>query len=198
MKKIVVAVCTFVLAGSTFAVAAPGFAGKKIVSQIVKGPATVTLSGAKVSVPQGQTILLGQRDNGSLVIRGNNLNNIQVNETVLSTNGRSIVSYQPNTNVVYLNKGKSLTVTDASSNVATVAEGGAVSATNATINSNTTKEMKEVAKAEAQAVVEEGIVSQEETLPAFVASTETSSAASEQASQNVEETEKTLSPSAPR
>ena len=198
MKKIVAAVCTLVLLGSTFAVAAPGFAGKKIKnSQIVqaKQDTTVTMGSSKVFVPKGQTIILGQRDNGSLVIRGNNLNKVQVNGTSLSTDGYSIISYQPATHIVYLNKGESLTVADPAGQVATVAQGGAVSTTNAAINSTTAATMKEAAKAEAQAAVEEGLISEEDAVPAFVAATETSSAANEQAVQDVEET---LSPSAPR
>ncbi len=195
MKKIVVAVCALVLLGSTFAVAAPGFSGKKISSKIVQGATTTTYNGVAIKVPQGKTILLGQRDNGSLVIRGNSLNNIQVNGTALSTTGYSILSYQPSTNTVYLNKGDSLTVTDPAGRVATVTQGGAVSTTDATINSNTVDSMKEAAKAEAKAAVEEGVISEEDALPAFVAATETSSAATEQSVQDVEET---LSPSAPR
>ena len=199
MKKIVLAVCTFVLLGSTFVAAAPGVVGKKIMSQIInakQAAQTVEVAGSKIFVPKGQTIIVGQRSNGSLVIRGNDLKEIQLNGSTISTNGYSIVSYQPTSNIVFLDRGESLTVVDPAGVPATVTEGGAVSAVNATVNTETSAELKEQAKAESAQVTE--AIGEVLDVPAFVDATETSSAASEQAAQDVEETEKTLSPSAPR
>ena len=89
-----------------------------------------------------------------------------------------------------------MTVTDPLGNTATVENEGAIATNNATINSNTIAELNEQAKAETTQVAEE--LGEAMELPAFVAATATSSTAAEQATQNVEETEKTLSPSAPR
>lgn len=197
MKKIVVAVCTFVLLGSTFAFAAPGFAGKKISnSQLIQAQkdTTVDFAGSKIFVPKGQTIIVGQRDNGAIVVRGRNLHDVKLNNATLSSNGNTVLSYYPTSNIAFLHRGESLTVTDTLGHTATVAQDGAISTTNASINSDTVAELKEQAAAEAVAAAEElGEVLEE--VPAFVASTETSSAATEQAAQDVEET---LSPSAPR
>lgn len=90
-----------------------------------------------------------------------------------------------------------MTVTDVAGHSSTVAENGAISTTNAAINSDTVAEIKAQAEAEAeQAAVE--LAEYLEEVPAFVAQTEPSSAATEQAAQNVEESENVLSPSAPR
>ena len=180
MKKIVVAVCMSVLLGSTFAVAAPGFAGQKITnSKIVQArkDTTVDFAGSKIFVPQGQTVIIGQLSDGSIVIRGLNLNNVQINNSRLSTQGFSIVSYQPTSNVAFLNKGESMTVTDPAGVTATVAENGAISTVDATVTSETVPELKAQAQAQVAAVAE--ALEEGEALPAFVAATETSSAASE-------------------
>lgn len=198
MKKIV-AVSMLVLLGSTFVAAAPGFAGTKIAnSQLIQATqdTTVNFAGSKVFVPKGQTIILGQRSNGAIVIRGRNLQGVKLDNAAISTQGNTVVSYYPSSNVAFLNRGETMTITDALGRTATVDQSGAIATNDAAVNSNTVEAIQEQAKAEAaQAAAELGDVTE---LPAFVASTETSSAASEQASQNVEETEKTLSPSAPR
>ena len=194
MKKIVVSVLSLLFVGATFAVAAPTTGANKISSQILQGPTTVTISGTKVSVPQGQTIILGKRADGSLVIRGANLENIKINDATVSTTGYTVLSYRPSSNVAFLNQGQKLEIVDGNGQAATVEQGGAISATDAAVNSNTVAALKEAAKAEAQAAVKEGIISEGESLPAFVAATEESSAATEQATQDVEET---LSHSAP-
>lgn len=198
MKKIVVAVCMAVLLGSTFAVAAPGFAGKKISnSKLVYATqnTTVDMAGAKIFVPKGQTIILGQRENGSIVVRGRNLQGIKLNNATLSTKGNTVLSYYPSSNIAFLHRGEAMTITDPLGNTATVANEGAISTKNANVNSNTVKELKEQAKVETAQVAEE--LGEEMELPAFVAATVTSQAAAEQATQNVEETEQTLSPSTP-
>ena len=199
MKKIIAVVGAVLMLGGTFAAAAPAaaFSGKKMMKgQLVdatKKEMTVTFAGSKIFVPAGQTVILSQRENGSLVIRGNNLNNVTVDGTALSTQGYTVLSYQPASHVVFLNKGQSLTVTDPKGVPATVAEGGAVSTTNAAINSNTVEELKAQAQVEAQqAAAELGDILE---LPAFVAQTTPSEEAIGQA---VEDVEETVSPSAPR
>lgn len=195
MKKLVATVCTLVLLGSTVAMAAVGFTGKKIAnSKIVQGEAVVTYAGTTVAVPQGQTIILGQRENGSIVIRALNLNNVEVNGAKMSTRGYTVLSYQPNRDVAFLNRGELLTVSDRAGHTASVEQGGAISTVNAEVNSNTVEAMKEAAAKEAQEAAVE-LADEVAEVPAFVAATETTSAATEQAVQDVEET---LSPSAPR
>ncbi len=197
MKKLIAVVSALLFAGSAFAVAAvPSLTATKIKnSKLVQGPVVTNIDGTKVSVPQGQSVIVGKRDNGSIVVRGLNLNNVKINDASVYTKGYTIMSYQPGSQVAFLNKGEALTITDAAGRSSTVGQGGAVSAKNAEVNSNTAAEMKEMAKEEAKAAVEEGIISEEDVLPAFVAATETSATAVEQAVQNVEDT---LSPSAPR
>ena len=199
MKKIVATVCTFVLLGSTLAVAAPGFAGKKITnSKLVQAvqDTTVNFAGSKFFVPKGQTVIFGQRENGAIVIRGRNLQNIKLDDATLSTKGNTVLSYYPSSDIAFLHRGESMTVTDAFDHTATILQEGAISTDNATINSNTIAELKEQAKEEAALVAAE--LGETIEVPAFVAATDPTSAATEQATQNVEETEKTLSPSAPR
>ena len=199
MKKIAVAVCMAVFLGSTFAVAAPGFAGKKIRnSKLVQATkdTTVDFVGVKVFVPQGQTVILGQRENGSIVVRGLNLKGLKFNDATLYTDGYTVMSYYPSSNIAFLHRGNTMTITDPSGNTATVANEGAIATNNANINSNTVAALREQAKEESTQVAQE--LGEDIALPAFVAQTATSEAAAEQATQNVEETESTLSPSTPR
>ena len=98
--------------------------------------------GTPIFVPKGQVLLLGERPNGSIVIRGLNMDQIKVGPGTFSTEGYSVVSYQPKTNVVYLNRGKWLTLKDPHGETATVHEKGAILATNAKINSNTLEDMR--------------------------------------------------------
>ena len=196
MKKIVAVVCTLVLLGSTFAVAAPGFAGKKITSQIVdakQSSKTVEVAGSKIFVPKGQTVLLGQRENGAIVVRGRNLKDVKLNNASLSSKGNTVLSYYPSSNIAFLHRGDWMTISDPFGNSATVEQDGAISTQNATINSNTVATLKEQAKAETEQVAQE--LGETMKLPDFVAATASSPDAYEQATQNVEDT---LSPSAPR
>ncbi len=194
MKKLVAAVCTLVLLGSTFAVAAPGFSGKKIKnSKIVQGT-TVNYEGTTIEVPQGQTVIVGKRDNGYIVLRGLNLENVKINGSSVYTKGYTILSYDPASNIAFLNKGEELTIIDRDGHSATVEQGGAISTADARINSKTVKEMQDAARAEAQAAVEEGLITEEDVIPAFVAATTPSETAIEQ---TVEDVEDTLSHSAP-
>ncbi len=197
MKKMIAVVGALLLASSTFAVAAvPSLTATKIKnSKLAQGPVVVNMDGTRISVPQGQTVIIGKRDNGSIVVRGLNLNNVKINDASVYTKGYTIMSYRPGAQVAFLNKGEALTVVDAAGRSSTVGQGGAISAKNAEVNSNTATEMKEMAKEEAKAAVEEGIIAEEDVVPAFVAATATSPAAVEQTVQNVEDT---LSPSAPR
>lgn len=193
MKKVTAVLIAACCLGATFAVAAP--AKKKFVrSHILQGQTVTRYEGVKLGIPQGQTVLVGRRDNGSLVLRGKNLRNIQIEDTYLSTDGYSIVSYQPASHVVFLNKGNSMTVTDPAGRTGTVAQNGAISTTNAAVTSDTAANLKAAAEQEAKDVVVE-LGEELNEIPAFVEAAATTSAATEQAAQNVEDT---LSASAPR
>ena len=82
MKKLIAVVGALLFAGSTFAVAAvPSLTATKIKnSKLAQGPVVVNMDGTKISVPQGQTVIIGKRDNGSIVVRGLNLNNVKIPE----------------------------------------------------------------------------------------------------------------------
>lgn len=200
MKKIVV-VCALFLLGSTLAVAAPGLSGKKITnSQIVQATqdTTVNIAGTDIFVPKGQTVILGQRENGAILMRGADLRGVKINGASISTKGFSILSYRPNTQVVFLHRGEYLTVTDAQGRTSTVGKNGAISTANASINSDTVAKMKEEAIEETKEVEEIlGLEDDGAGVPAFVAATATSAASYELASQNIAEAESEMSPSTP-
>ena len=149
--------------------------------------------GVQVVVPQGQTIVLGQRSDGLVVVRGNNLSGVQIDNATVSTKGYSVFSVEPQNNILFLNSGSELTLMDAKGRSSSITAGQAISADNATITSETAPALQAAAAAEAVAVSETELT----TVPSFVADAETSSTASEQATQDVIETEEVLSPSAP-
>ena len=138
---------------TTLAVAAPAkSAGKIKNTKIVQATQDLKLNylGTPISVPRGQVLLLGERPNGSIVIRGLNMDQIKVGPGTFSTEGYSVVSYQPKTNVVFLNRGKWLTLRDPQGETATVQEKGAILATNAKVNSNTLEDLRIAAQQDAE------------------------------------------------
>lgn len=183
---------------------------------------TVTYAGVKVFVPQGSTVILGQDGNGAVVVRGKNVSGVKINNATVSFPGAAVLSVNPQSNVITVNRGDQVSVTDGNGRTAVLSQGASVSALDVRVsatseNSQATakmqkavaKEQKKIAKEEAKAAKADAktqtspSATQEATdtateLPAFVASTVVSSAASEQAAQNVEETEKTLSDAAAR
>ncbi len=163
-------------------------------TRIVQALQTTTLkyAGVNITVPQGRTVILGQRSDGSIVIRGKDLSNIQIGDSIISTQGYSVFSVEPQSNVVFLNRGTELTLQDPAGTTATIYPGQAVSADNAAVTSETAPALQAAAAQEAAAAA-----ALAEEVPAFIAESETSSTASEQATQDVTETEETLSPSAP-
>lgn len=195
MKKSVAVLVAFFLAGTTLAVAATAkSAGQIKNTKIVQANQDLTLNyfGTPIFVPKGRTIILGQRPNGSIVIRGLNIDSVKVGPGTFSTEGYSVVSYQPKNNVIFLNRGNWLTLTDPHGERATVKEKGAILATNAKINSDTVEELaKEGQKDAAQAVSD----LQNDGDASLLANGFEENLAAQQAVQDVEET---LSPSAPR
>ena len=192
MKKVIVLFVACFL-GATLAVAASTQNVGKIKNPKIvqaKENSSFMYAGANFFVPKGQALLLGQRENGSIVIRGFNIDNLQVDDSSISAQGYSVLSYQPTTHVVFLNRGESMTVTDPSGVSSSVAQHGAISTTNAAINSDTVAQMKAAAQREAALAEQEF-----NDTPAFVNELATTTSAREQAAQDVEET---LSPSSPR
>lgn len=197
MKKIVVLfgiVCLGALAAT--AKAAP----KKITisnTRIVQPAQKLSFNygGVQMVVPQGQAILLGQRSDGAVVVRGHNLSGIQVGNSLVSTQGYSVFSIDPKNNVVFLNRGTELTLQDPAGTTATIYPGQAVSAENAAVTSETAPALQ--AAAQKEAAVSAEVIGAADELPDFVAQSAMTSAAAEQAERDVIETEEVLSPSAP-
>ncbi len=191
MKKLM-AVCAVLLMGSFLTATAATQSKNLIKSRLVQATQNTTFDyqGNTIFVPKGQTVIVGQRENGSLVLRGLNFQRLKINDSVISTQGYSIISYQPTSQVVFLNRGEQMTVTDAHGVTSSVAERGAISTVNAKVTSDNVAELKAAAEQEALAAEAELTA-----MPTFVSETATTSTANEQAVQDVEET---LSPSAPR
>ena len=137
---------------------------------------TVTYNGVKIFIPKGVKVTVKQAANGDVTVEGSNFAGVKINNATVNATGNASFSVNPSTQVITVNQGY-ITVTDPNGKTAGVAKGASVSA-------------KNVVQASAAA-------SSADEVPAFVAATAVSSTVSEQATQNVYETE-TLSPSAPR
>lgn len=210
MKKLIAVLFAVFFAGTTLAVAATAKKSAGKIKNTAIAQATGDLKfkylGTPIFIPKGQTVLLGERPNGAIVIRGLNMDQIQVGPGTFSTEGYSIVSYQPETNVIFLNRGKWLTLRDPHGQTATVQEKGAILATNAKINSNTVEDLRRAAQKDAEQVSDDlnGNTSKSSAdttnnmpvaeLPTSAAANVLESIVSEQATRDIEDT---LSPSAP-
>ncbi len=196
MHKIViamVAVLTFVAAlPVTVSAKSTGTIKKTRIVQATKDT-SLTYGGVKVFVPAGQTIVLGQTENGAIVVRGQNLQGVKIGDGTVSADGLVVLAVWPDTRVVSVSRGTGVKVTDANGRTAELSQGASVYMRDIRLPAvPTVQEITKPAAAvsNAPAAEVEGF-----QLPSFVADMETSSAASEQAVQNVEDT---LSPSAPR
>lgn len=136
---------------------------------------TVTYNGVKVFIPKGVKVTVKQAANGDVTVEGSNFTGVKINNATVHATGNASFSVNPNTQLITVNQGY-ITVTDANGKTAGVAKGATVSAKN---------------------VLQTSANTASEEVPAFVAETAVSSTASQQATQNVYESE-TLSPSAPR
>ncbi|MBP5429436.1 MAG: hypothetical protein J6Y25_00895 [Elusimicrobiaceae bacterium] len=215
MKKIVALVVGLVLTGATFVFAAT----QKAAPRVIKSTQDTTLNyaGVEIFVPAGQAVVLGQDDNGSVVVRGSDMNGVRIGEASISSNGPATVSYVPQAGIVMVHSGNGVLVTDPDGRTAELSQGAAVTARDIRIPAGPTleslrirvegraavltntlplqKEQKKPAKQEAQyPLMDEN----ENWIPAFVAESEIPSAAYEQAERDVLETEGVLSTSAPR
>ena len=209
MKKIAVCIIGMLCLGATFVAAQA--ANKVTNTRILQATkdTTITYAGVKIFVPAGQTVVVGQTTSGNIILRGQNLQGVQVGEGTLSARGPVLLTVQPDTQVIRVVQGNNVQVTDGNGRVAEISAGAAVSAKDirADVGSMlpatvvTVVAQEEVVAAPQQAAKPVVVAEQVEEddsfeLPAFVAATSsTSQAAAEQAVQNVEDT---LSPSAPR
>ena len=190
MKRVIVFVLGIILLGALQVMAAPSGVSNKISNtRIVQATkdTTVTYGGIKIFIPAGQTLILGQDNKGNIVVRGQNVSGVKIGQGTIEAQGPIVLSVQPKTQVIMVYQGEAVRVTDGHKRTAVVSKGESVSAKHVRVVS--------VQQTEVASVSSEG-VSMEETIPAFVAQTASSQAASEQATQDVEET--VVSPSAPR
>ena len=210
MKKIVLLWVSFFVA--TVAVA-QGFA-KVTNTRIVQATkdTTVTYAGVKIFVPQGKTVILGQNENGSVVLRGQNVSGVKINNATVSFPGTAVLSINPQNNVVLVSRGEQVSITDGNGRTAVLSQGASVSTLDVRVaglaaeNPQVTGKTQKTTKAKGTKTSTQTKVaqpSQEGTdtvteLPAFVAQSVISSSASEQAAQDVKETEETLSNSSAR
>ena len=210
MKKIAVCIISMLCLGATFVAAQT--ANKVTNTRILQAAkdTTITYAGVKIFVPAGQTVVVGQTTGGNIILRGQNLQGVQVGEGTLSARGPVLLTVQPDTQVIRVVQGNNVQVKDGNGRVAEISAGAAVSAKDirADVGSMlpatvvTVAAQEEVVAVPQQTAAKPVVVAAEQVeeddsfeLPAFVAATSTSQAAAEQAVQNVEDT---LSPSAPR
>lgn len=189
MKRVIVFVLGITLLGALQVIAAPSSVSNNVSNtRIVQATkdTTVTYGGIKIFIPAGQTLILGQDNKGNVVVRGQNVSGVKIGQGTIEAQGPIVLSVQPKTQVIMVYRGESVRVTNGQ-HTAVISKGESVSAKHVRVVSSQ--------QAEVASVSFEG-VSTEETIPAFVAQTASSQAASEQATQDVEET--VLSPSAPR
>ncbi len=191
MKKIVVLLTGFILLGVSLASAAPATPTKKILNPRVVSAVkatTITYQGAKIFIPAGTTLMLGTYEDGSIVIRGMHIDGVKVDNGTIIAKGPVVLSVHPATQVITVTRGEDVKVLDTNGRMAALSAGASISLADIR---TTVAPVEEVTDSKRQEAVEY------DDLPAFVADTQTDSVASEQATQDVIETEEVLSPSAP-
>ncbi len=213
MKKILVMLFALSLLGATQVVAAANNETAKVSNtRIVKADKDTNLTYGKVKffVPAGQALVLGQVDNGSVLVRAARLEGVKIGKATIDSKLPVALYVDPATNAVIVDQGKDVQLVDKDGRTAVMSQGAAVSGEdirvsvprsflvtlplswqtkvqlvtpNPTDNNNTNQP---VVTYEAEA----------ETYPNFLSDDEVlSSTAYEQAVQDVENS---LSPSAPR
>ena len=206
MKKIAVCIIGMLCLGATFVAAQA--ANKITNTRILQATkdTTITYVGVKIFVPAGQTVVVGQSGNGSIILRGQNLQGVQVGQGTLSARGPVLLTVQPDTQVIRVVQGNNVQVTDGNGRTAEISAGAAVSAKDIRAEVGSMLPTTVVTVVAEEEVVTEPQktdskpveVEQEERefeVPAFVAATSASETSIEQSVQNVEDT---LSPSSPR
>ena len=196
MNKILLLVLVFLSINSVYAVAAPT---QKIVqathTRVVQATQNTALNygGVNVFIPRGQTVILGQQSDSSVVVRGHQLLGIKLGGATLFSRGPASVSFNPTSHIITVNYGD-VHITDTLGNTTLVSRGMSVSA------KDVRKEIKIRKKAPRKKHVD--YLDDEQTLPTDEFVNERILGASyRQATQDLQETlayeEETLSPSAP-
>lgn len=196
MKKVVLFVLGFMLINTGFVHTAPAKTIKVINKRFIqatKEDITVPYAGIRVFVPVGQAIILGQLIDGTVVIKGRNLNGVQLNDTIISSRGESILNYQPRTQRLEVTYGANVTVQDPNGRMAVLSQGAAITASDIRTKATGTPQVLTVKTSTATQPQQPETSGNE--LPNFIAEAEISNAVSEQASQDVKETETILSQS---
>ena len=103
MKKIVVLLISLFVATVAMAQASTKVTKTRIV-QATKDT-TVTYAGVKIFVPQGKTIVLGQNADGSVVLRGQDISGVKINDATVSFQGTAVLSVNPQSNVITVTRG---------------------------------------------------------------------------------------------
>ncbi len=197
MKKIILLLTGFILFTAICVKAAPTGKLNKIHNSRVVSVAkdtTMTYAGIKIFIPAGHTLILGQADDGSIIIRGLNLNGVKVGDGTISAPGSVLLSVQPDTQVITVNRGTDVKIQDANGRTASLSAGASISAADIRTSTASVTGGNPTTAASVDTNHQEAVTGD---IPAFVAESETNSAASEQATQDVVETEEVLSPSAP-
>lgn len=211
MKKIIVVLFAMSLLGITQGWAASNNVNPKITNtRIVKADKDTTLTYGKVKffVPAGQAMILGQVENGSVLVRAAKLEGVKIGKATVDSKSPVALYVDPATNAIIVDQGKDIQVTDKEGRIARLSQGAAVSGNDIRtsvprsflvtlplswqtktqfVNPNNNKNKNSNTNT---------ISTQEgDTYPDFLAENEINSAAYEQAVRDVEDT---LSPSAPR
>ena len=200
MKNAIVWTVVLVLSVSSLVASPIKISDTRIVQ--AKKDTTLTYAGVKIFVPVDQVIILGTHPDGSVGVRGQDIQSVKVGSGTFTSRGEVAFVFHPKEQIVFVQKGE-LMVTDGKGYTDQFSAGVFVSVQDIRSTVIPTLGEKEITtagkpmKKGSFAKSEEAQDAAQDMLgvPFFVASTATSSAASEQAAQDAEDT---ISPSAPR
>ncbi len=202
MRNIILVVMFLLVLDSTWAVSFPTKKAYKFVhTRIVQASkdTALTYKGVQVFVPAGQAIILGQTEQGSIIVRGRDLAGVKIGEGTILARGPVILFVDPQTNVIDVSRGEEVYVTDSQGRTAALSQGAFVSMKDIRISTARAAVQTSPTPAKPNATVATPAVKSAKTQatawPSFIADTIIENTATEQAAQDVEET---LSPSAPR
>lgn len=210
MKKIIVVLFAMSLLGVSQSWAASNDANPKVSNtSIIRTDKDTTFTYGKVKffVPNGQAMILGQTENGSVLVRAAKLEGVKMGKATVNSKKPVSLYVDPATNAIIVDQGNDVQVADKDGRVANLSQGAAVSGEDIRLSvprsflvtlplSWQTKSQFVNTNKNRTNFNDQTVVAQEEgPYPSFVEENEVSSAAYEQAVQDVEDT---LSPSAPR
>ena len=130
MKKILVMLFAFSLLGATQVVAATNTETVKVSNtRIVKADKDTNLTYGKVKffVPAGQALVLGQVDNGSVLVRAARLEGVKIGKATIDSKLPVALYVDPATNAIIVDQGKDVQLVDNNGRTAVMSQGAAVS-----------------------------------------------------------------------